>query len=79
MKQKIFILGAALMLLLALSACGRPAATRTTDTLEQPEQSEAEAPAAGMDARSGAHFRRLRGGHAHPPAGACAERARLYV
>ena len=46
MKQKIFILGAALMLPLALSACGRPAATRTTDTLEQPEQSEAEAPAA---------------------------------
>ena len=46
MKQKIFILGAALMLLLALSACGRPGATRTTDTLEQPEQSEAEAPAA---------------------------------
>ena len=38
--------GRSVMLLLALSACGRPAATRTTDTLEQPEQSEAEAPAA---------------------------------
>ena len=35
MKKKIFILGAALMLLLALSACGREIVTKTMD--EQPE------------------------------------------
>ena len=45
MKKKIFILGIAL-LLLALCACGRPVATRTTDTLNQPEQPETAALAA---------------------------------
>ena len=44
MKKEIFTLG--VVLLLALSACGRSVTTRTTDTLNQPGQPETAAPAA---------------------------------
>ena len=53
MKKNLLVLGAALTLLLTLSACGRQTVIRTTDTLDQaePEASAAEPlpaePAAG--------------------------------
>lgn len=49
MKKNLFILGAALILLLTLTACSRQPVTKQTDALEQPEQTqqpESEAPAA---------------------------------
>ena len=42
MKRKLLILGAALTLLLALTACGREIVTKTTDSLSQEAQSSAE-------------------------------------
>lgn len=45
MKKKIFVLGAALTLLLALSACTGETVTKTMDSLAQPEQQNAPAPA----------------------------------
>ena len=38
MKKNILVFGAALSLLLTLSACGRPAAAKVMDTPNQPEQ-----------------------------------------
>ena len=38
MKKNLLVLGAALTLLLTLSACGRQTVIRTTDTLDQAEQ-----------------------------------------
>ena len=55
MKKNLLVLGAALTLLLTLSACGRQTVIRTTDTLDQaePEASAAEPlpaePAAGEE------------------------------
>ena len=37
MKKNLLVLGAALTLLLTLSACGRQTVIRTTDTLDQAE------------------------------------------
>ena len=90
MKKNLLVLGAALTLLLTLSACGRQTVIRTTDTLDQVEPGASAAeplpaePAAGeeetawsLDPRRcyGRFCRR----YAHPPAGTCAERTRLHV
>ena len=50
MKKKIFVLGAALTLLLALSACTGETVTKTMDSLAQSEQQNAPAPAAAPQA-----------------------------
>ena len=42
MKRKLLILGTALTLLLALTACGRELVTKTTDSLRRESQSSAE-------------------------------------
>ena len=83
MKKNLLVLGAALTLLLTLSACGRQTVIRTTDTLDQAEQEASAADSGGERNRLVARPHRCYGRfcrrYAHPPAGACAERTRLHV